>query len=61
MVGVWRARRWASTYPRFGTPGWIGRAKRSSTRQKRLEQMLEELKRGDRYMKMRYRPASVHR
>jgi len=36
--------------------GWINRAKLAATRQKRLEQMLEELFRGDVYMKMAYRP-----
>ena len=34
--------------------GWITRAKREDTRQKRLAQMLDELRRGDRYMKMSY-------
>ena len=32
--------------------GWILRAKRIETRDKRLAQMLDELSRGDRYMKM---------
>jgi len=36
--------------------GWITRAKLPVTRQKRLEQMLDELFRGDVYMKMAYRP-----
>ncbi|HEV2667392.1 MAG TPA: YdeI/OmpD-associated family protein [Blastocatellia bacterium] len=36
--------------------GWISRAKMSATQQKRLEQMLDELFRGDVYMKMAYRP-----
>jgi len=36
--------------------GWITRAKLPATRQKRLEQMLDELFRGDIYMKMSYRP-----
>jgi uncharacterized protein YdeI (YjbR/CyaY-like superfamily) len=35
--------------------GWITRAKLEPTRQKRLKQMLEELKRGDAYMKMPWR------
>lgn len=35
--------------------GWIGRAKRPETRQKRLDQMLDELKRGDVYMKMAWK------
>lgn len=34
--------------------GWITRAKREETKQKRLEQMLDELKKGDVYMKMRW-------
>jgi uncharacterized protein YdeI (YjbR/CyaY-like superfamily) len=36
--------------------GWINRAKRIETKQKRLEQMLDELASGDVYMKMAYRP-----
>ena len=36
--------------------GWITRAKRPETREKRLQQMLDELERGDLYMKMKYRP-----
>ena len=36
--------------------GWITRAKREETRMKRLNQMLSELKDGDKYMKMDYRP-----
>ena len=35
---------------------WIAGAKREETRRKRLNQMLEELRSGDRYMKMAYRP-----
>ncbi len=37
--------------------GWINRAQRAQTKGKRLHQMLDELKRGDVYMKMDYRPA----
>jgi uncharacterized protein YdeI (YjbR/CyaY-like superfamily) len=36
--------------------GWINRAKRIDTKQKRLDQMLYELERGDLYMKMDYTP-----
>ena len=36
--------------------GWITRAKRQTTVQKRLYQMLDELERGDAYMKMSYKP-----
>jgi len=35
--------------------GWITRAKLKPTQQKRLAQMLDELARGNRYMKMAYR------
>jgi len=35
--------------------GWITRAKRTETQQKRLAQMLRELEDGDKYMKMAYR------
>ena len=35
--------------------GWITRAKRTETQQKRLAQMLQELEGGDKYMKMVYR------
>ena len=34
--------------------GWIARAKRPETKKKRLAQMLEELAKGNRYMKMKY-------
>jgi uncharacterized protein YdeI (YjbR/CyaY-like superfamily) len=37
--------------------GWITRAKREDTRAKRLQQMLDELRDGDRYMQMAYRGA----
>ncbi|EUJ27397.1 hypothetical protein MFLO_13048 [Listeria floridensis FSL S10-1187] len=36
--------------------GWISRAKRMETREKRLNQMLAELASGDKYMNMEYRP-----
>ncbi|MFX1355252.1 MAG: YdeI/OmpD-associated family protein [Promethearchaeota archaeon] len=35
--------------------GWITRAKRKETQERRLAQMLDELERGDAYMKMPYR------
>jgi uncharacterized protein YdeI (YjbR/CyaY-like superfamily) len=34
--------------------GWISRAKRPETRQKRLDQMLDELEGGGLYMKMKW-------
>jgi uncharacterized protein YdeI (YjbR/CyaY-like superfamily) len=36
---------------------WIAAAKRPQTRQKRLEQMLDELARGGSYMNMPHRPS----
>ena len=45
-------------YQRNDYLGWIRRAKRPATRQKRMQQMLEELSRGHSYMKMSYRPAA---
>lgn len=38
--------------------GWITRARKPETRQKRLTQMLDELEDGDIYMKMRWNAAS---
>ncbi len=42
-------------YQRNDYIGWITRAKLPATQQKRLMQMLDELARGDIYMKMVYR------
>jgi len=41
-------------YQRNDYIGWITRAKREDTKQKRLNQMLDELKKGDVYMKMKW-------
>ncbi|WP_324667994.1 YdeI/OmpD-associated family protein [Geochorda subterranea] len=41
--------------------GWITQARRDDTRQKRLQQMLDELARGDVYMKMPWRPSASGR
>lgn len=46
------ARPW---YQRNDYLGWIAAAKRDTTRQKRLAQMLDELRAGDVYMKMAWR------
>ncbi len=46
-------------YQRNDYLGWISRAKKPETRQKRLAQMLEELARGDLYMKMKHNPKST--
>jgi hypothetical protein len=41
-------------YQRNDYIGWITRARLSATRQKRLKQMLDELRKGDVYMKMKW-------
>ena len=41
-------------YQRNDYLGWIARAKRPETRQKRLKQMLDELEQGGIYMRMRW-------
>jgi len=41
-------------YQRNDYLGWISQAKLEATKQKRINQMLEELKQGDRYMKMKW-------
>jgi uncharacterized protein YdeI (YjbR/CyaY-like superfamily) len=47
-------------YQRNDYLGWIGRAKRPETRQKRIEQMLDELERGGEYMGMAHAPSRKH-
>ena len=51
LMAAYRAR---PPYQQNDYVGWITRAKRPETRDKRLAQMLEELASGDRYMKMPY-------
>jgi len=41
-------------YQRNDYIGWITHAKREATKQKRLNQMLNELKKGNVYMKMKW-------
>lgn len=43
-------------YQRNDYIGWITRAKRADTRDRRLRQMLDELAAGDVYMNMAWRP-----
>jgi uncharacterized protein YdeI (YjbR/CyaY-like superfamily) len=45
-------------YQRNDYLGWLARAKRASTRRKRLEQMLDELAHGGVYMNMPHRPSA---
>ncbi len=55
-AGLMEAYRERPPYQQNDYIGWITRARREETRQRRLEQMLAELQAGDRYMKMAYRP-----
>jgi uncharacterized protein YdeI (YjbR/CyaY-like superfamily) len=54
--GLIQAYRERPPYQQNDYLGWITRAKRETTRQKRLSQMLNELRAQDRYMKMAWRP-----
>jgi uncharacterized protein YdeI (YjbR/CyaY-like superfamily) len=47
-----------SAYQRNDYLAWIDRARRPETRQKRIEQMLEELTKGGVYMGMRHNPSA---
>ena len=53
LMDAYRAR---PPYQQNDYIGWVTRAKLESTRQKRLKQMLDELKRGGVYMKMKWNP-----
>jgi uncharacterized protein YdeI (YjbR/CyaY-like superfamily) len=53
LMGAYESR---PPYQRNDYIGWISRAKRDATRQKRLRQMLDELRCGDVYMNMDWRP-----
>ena len=53
--GLMEAYRQRPPYQQNDYIGWITRAKRQETIEKRLAQMLDELERGDRYMNMPYR------
>ena len=54
--GLLEAYRSRPPYQQNDYLSWITRAKRPETREKRLQQMLDELARGDVYMKMDYKP-----
>lgn len=45
-------------YQRNDYLGWIAGAKRPETRNKRIDQMLDELRRGGVYMKMEHPPSA---
>lgn len=53
--GLLRAYQARPPYQQNDYIGWITRAKRFATQARRLNQMLDELDRGDCYMKMAYR------
>ena len=52
--GLWEQYNKRPPYQRNDYIGWITRAKRNETRQKRLTQMIDELRAGDAYMGMSY-------
>jgi len=54
--GVMVAYRARPPYQQNDYIGWITRAKRVETQERRLNQMLVELEKGDVYMKMPWRP-----
>ncbi|MBN1453516.1 MAG: YdeI/OmpD-associated family protein [Anaerolineales bacterium] len=54
--GLMEAYRARPPYQQNDYIGWITRAKRPETQEKRLNQMLEELEKGDVYMKMAWKP-----
>jgi uncharacterized protein YdhG (YjbR/CyaY superfamily) len=51
---LWERYRARPSYQQNDYIGWVTRAKRKETRQKRLDQMLDELRSGDAYMGMGY-------
>jgi hypothetical protein len=53
LMNAYRAR---PSYQQNDYIGWIMRAKLDATRQRRLNQMLDELERGAVYMKMKWKP-----
>lgn len=57
--GLMDAFRGRPAYQQNDYLGWIIRAKLDATKQRRLAQMLDELERGDRYMKMTYRAGKI--
>ena len=58
QTGLFDAYKSRPPYQQNDYIGWITRAKREETRQKRLAQMLYELERGDLYMNMKYKQRS---
>ena len=56
--GLMEAYRRRPPYQRNDYLGWIERAKRETTKLRRLAQMLDELEQGDRYMNMAWGPST---
>ncbi len=56
LVDAYNAR---PSYPRNDDLGWIGKAKRDTTEQKRLAQLLDALRAGDVNMKCAWRPSGA--
>ena len=56
--GLMKAYRERPAYQQNDYIGWITRAKRQETVDRRLAQMLDELESGDAYMRMAYRRSS---
>ena len=54
-AGLWEYYRARPAYQQNDYMRWITNAKRAETQQRRLAQMLAELKSGDVYMKMKWR------
>jgi uncharacterized protein YdeI (YjbR/CyaY-like superfamily) len=54
LVAAYRER---PAYQRNDYVGWITRARRTETRQKRIDQMLDELRAGGVYMGMAHEPS----
>ena len=59
--GLMTAYRNRPPYQQNDYVGWISRAKRKETQERRLSQMLDELTCGDRYMNMIYQPRRVRK
>ncbi|HEY5983633.1 MAG TPA: YdeI/OmpD-associated family protein [Anaerolineales bacterium] len=55
-AGLSRRYQLRPAYQRNDYIGWITRGKLAQTRTRRLQQMLDELRKGDVYMKMRWKP-----
>lgn len=55
-AGLMKAYRDRPAYQQNDYLGWIARAKLPQTREKRVAQMIEELRQGNRYMNMKWRP-----